>query len=85
MAAMGCSEANTASKLRLPLQRDFAEQILLRHHHRLHPHHLQDGQKQRDHGAAGALPLEDAQDEDRLVLARLEELVAEVADHVRPP
>ena len=71
MAAMGSPEAKTASKFVVALQGDFAEQVLLRHYHGLHPHHLQNRQEQGDHGAAAALPLEDPQDENRLIRARL--------------
>ena len=82
---MGWPEAKTSSKLAVPLERDFAEQVLLRHHHGLHPHHLQDRQEQRDHGPARALLLEDPEDEYRLVLAGFHEPLAADSGSCPPP
>ena len=65
MAAGGCSEANTASKLPCRLERDLAEEVFLRHYYGLHPHHFEHRQEHRNHGAPRALPFKDAHNENR--------------------
>ena len=53
------------------------------HYHGLHPHHFQDRQEQGHHGPPATLPLEDPEDENRLIPARFRELLIEVANHLR--
>jgi len=62
----------------VPREGDFAEEVLLRDHYGLHPHHFEYSQKKRDHGAPRALPLEHPQDENGAVGTGFDELVEKV-------
>ena len=66
--------------MRVTLQCDLAEQVLLDDFDSLHPYRFQYCQEQGDHGAPGGLLFEDPQNEYRLIFLYLQEFLVQVAE-----